>query len=253
MITHAGLRPSAVSRLDAPLHRARVVERDGDREVGDLLRDARAVWQRRVVLAVADLVVFDADRDHHRVVMTVVGAEDLDDRVAAGEAASDPDRVHRRLRARVQKAPAFKAPAPLQLLRHEDAVLGRGGEVGALRDAVAHRADDRRVRVALDHRSEAVVEVPHAVAVDVVDDGSLAGREIDRPRVTGLVAGGDAAAQGPAGALVELRAAPRALVEACGLALDHAAHTLTVELHCRLRCHLAPPVVRAGPTGHAGF
>ncbi len=54
---------------------------------------------------VADLVVLDADRDHHAVVVTVVGAEDLHDRVAAREGARDPDRVHRRLGAGVHVAP----------------------------------------------------------------------------------------------------------------------------------------------------
>ena len=157
-----------------------------------------AVGQRLVVLAVADAVVLDADRDHHGVVVAVVGAEDLDDRVAAGVAAGDPDRVHRRLRARVQKAPAVDAPAPLQLLGDEHAVLGRGREVRALGDALADRPDDRGVGVPLDHRAEAVVEVPHAVAVDVVDDRPLAGRQVDRPRVARLVAGGDAAARASA-------------------------------------------------------
>ena len=77
MITQAGLRPSAVEALDAALHRAGVVERHRDRQVHDGLRDAGAVGQRGEVLAVADLVVLDADRDHHAVVMAVVGAEDL--------------------------------------------------------------------------------------------------------------------------------------------------------------------------------
>ena len=69
----------------------------GDGEVDDRLRDAGAVGQRLEVDAVADLVVLDADRDHHAVVVAVVGAEDLHDRVALRVRAGDPDRVHRRL------------------------------------------------------------------------------------------------------------------------------------------------------------
>ena len=56
-----------------------------------------AVRKRLVVVAVADPVVLDADRDHHVVVVAVVGAEDLDDRVAPRGRARDPDRVHGRL------------------------------------------------------------------------------------------------------------------------------------------------------------
>ena len=172
---HAGgLAALGVEALDAALHRAGVVERHRDRHVDGGLRDARAVGQRGEVLAVADLVVLDPDRDHHRVVVAVVGAEDLHDGVAARVGARDPDRVHRRLGAGVRVAPARQAPAALQVLGDDDRVLGRGGEVRAARVALLHRAPDRRVRVALDHRAEAVVEVEVLVAVDVPDARAVA-------------------------------------------------------------------------------
>ncbi len=69
------------------------------------------------------------------------------------------------------KIATFQAEAALELLGDDDAVLCRGGEMGALGDPLGDRLDDRGVAVALDHRAEAVVEVPHSVAVDVVDDG----------------------------------------------------------------------------------
>jgi hypothetical protein len=97
--------------LDAALHRAGVVERHGDRHVDDGLRDARAVGERGEVLVVADLVVLHPDRDHHGVVVAVVGAEDLHHGVAARVGARDPDRVHRGLRAGVRVAPAVQPPA----------------------------------------------------------------------------------------------------------------------------------------------
>src|ERR1700743_2253471 len=101
--------------------------------------------------------------------------------------------------------------------------------------------------MALDHRAEAVVKVPHAVAIDVVDDGPLTGGEVDRPGVTGLVAGGDAAAERLAGPLVHLRGALGALVEAGCFALDQAAHPIAGGLNCRLR---GPPLLL--PWGVAG-
>ena len=54
---------------------------------------------------------------------------------------------------------------------------------------------DRRVRVPLRHRAEAVVEVDVLVAVDVPDPLALAALEVDRPRVAQLVRRGDAAGE----------------------------------------------------------
>ena len=180
----------------------------GDGHLDDRLRDARAVGQRGEVVAVADLVVLDADRDHHRVVVAVVGAEDLHHGVAAGVGARDADRVHRRLGAGVRVAPARHAGSGARAPRRPRRVLGRRGEVRARAVALVDRAADRRVRVALDHRAEAVVEVEHLVAVDVPDARAVAALEVDRPRVAHLVGRGDAAAEHVAGALVHRPRAP---------------------------------------------
>ena len=167
---HAGGRAALLDEaLDAALHGLGVVERHRDRHVDDGLRDAAAVGQRGEVVAVADLVVVDADRDHHVVVVAVVGAEDLHDRVAAGVGARDADRVHRRLGAGVDVAPLRQPPAARELLGDDDRVLGRRGEVGAELDPLRHGLRDGRVGVALHHRAEAVVEVEQLVAVDVPD------------------------------------------------------------------------------------
>ena len=80
MIRHAGRRPSAREPLEPALERAGVVERHRHDQIDDGLRDAGAVAQRGEVVAVADAVVLDADRDHHAVVVAVIGAEDLHDR-----------------------------------------------------------------------------------------------------------------------------------------------------------------------------
>ena len=228
---HAGgLAALGVERLDPALHRLRVVERHGDREVDDGLRDAGAVGQRLEVEAVADLVVLDADRDHHAVVVAVVGAEDLHDRVALRVRAGDPDRVHRRLRAGVRVAPARQVPAALELLADDDRVLGRRGEVRAERVALRDRLADRRVRVALDHRAEAVVEVVELVAVDVPHARAGAALEVDRPRVAQLVGRRDAARERALGALVHLARAGGALVENALLALDELLDALPVDV-----------------------
>ena len=228
---HAGgLAALGVERLDAVLHRLGVVERHRDREVDDGLRDAGAVGQRLEVEAVADLVVLDPDGDHHAVVVAVVGAEDLHDRVALRVRAGDPDGVHRRLRAGVRVAPARELPALGELLADDDRVLGRRREVRAERVALRDRLADGGVGVALDHRAEAVVEVEVLVAVDVPDERAGAALEVDRPGVAQLVRRRDAAGQGLLGALVHLARAGGFLVQDALFALGQLLDALTVEL-----------------------
>jgi hypothetical protein len=169
--------------IDPPLHRFCVVERHRDRHVSDDLGNPEAIRDRLQVEAIADRVVVDTQRDHHVVVMPVVGTEDLHDRVAAGDASGDPDRVHRRLRAGIDVAPVLEPPAAGKLFTHDDRILGRRGEVRAEPDPVRDGLRDHVVRVALHHRAEAVVEVEVLVAVDVPDLGAFSVREVDGPRV----------------------------------------------------------------------
>ena len=74
---------------------------------------------------------FGHDREHHRVVVAVVRALDLDDVVAAGRGARDADRAHRRFGARVREAHLLELEAPAQLLGEQHRVLGRRREVRA--------------------------------------------------------------------------------------------------------------------------
>src|ERR1019366_6715741 len=199
-------------------------------------------------LAVTDAFVLNADRDHHRVVMAVVGAEDLADRLAPRIAARDPDRVHRRLRARVDLAPPLEAPAALQYLGDDHAILSRAREVRAERDSLAHGPDDRGVGMSLDHRPEPVVKVPHAVAVDVVDRGSLPGRQVDRPGLAGLIGRPNPAAQRLARAAGHGARRARALVELHPLALGELPDALAVQSDSGVDCHLPAPM-RSRPDG----
>ena len=96
--------------------------------------------------------------------------------------------------------------------------------------ALADRLADRRVRMALDHRPEAVVEVVHLVAVDVPHARPVAVLEVDRPRLAQLIGGGDAAGEDVAGAVVHPLRGLRALVEALLLALGQLLDALAVEL-----------------------
>src|ERR671922_1182285 len=95
------------------------------------------------------------------------------------------------------------------------------------------------MRVALDHRAEAVVEVPHLVAVDVPDLRALAALEVDRPRVAQLVGGGDARAEDLVGATEHLGRAAGAVVEAMLLALDQVLDALAIQRDGRRDGHFS--------------
>src|SRR5262249_2410585 len=216
--------------LDAALHRACVVERNRDRHVDDRLRNSSAVRQRVVVLPIADPVVRNADRDHHVIVVAVIRPENLDDRVATGARACDPDRVHRRLGAGAHEAPRRQSPPTCELLRDDHAVLRGRGEVRPERDTLAHRFHDRRVRMALHHGAKGVVEIDQLVAVDVPDVRSLSAEEVDRPRLALLIRGGHAVHQGRTRAFEERCGGGRPALQPALLALGQRGDSLAVEL-----------------------
>ena len=229
---HAGGQATLFGKaLDAALHGGRVVERHGDRHVGYGLRDAAAVGEGRVVLAVADRGVVHADRDHHVVVVTVVRAEDLDDRVAARRGARDADRIHRGLGPRVRVPPLRQAPTALQLVGDDDGILGRGGEVRALLHALDDSLRDDRVGMALDHRAEAVVEVDHLRAINVPDVGADAALEVDRPRIAELVRRGHTTRQRDLGALVHAARTGGVRIQLLRLARGQLGDALAVKLN----------------------
>ena len=117
------------------------------------------------IMALTERLQRRIDRDHHRVVVAVVGALDLEDHVAAGGAAGEVDGVHRRLGSRVGEAPLGQPEAPGQLLGDRD--RAGGGEVGALVNAALDSGADGRVRMPDTHHPKAVVEVDVLVAVDI--------------------------------------------------------------------------------------
>ena len=188
------IRPATCSPIlsEDALERVGVVEGDGTGQRRHRLGHAAAVGDADRVIAGSERLQRRVDGDHHRVVVAVVGALDLEDRVAAGRAAGEVDRVHRRLGAGVVEAPLRQAEAAGQLLGDRDRAVGGGGEVGAFVDPRLDRGADDRVGVADAHHAEAVVEVDVLVAVDVPDPAALATLRDRRARVVGLKGGGNA-------------------------------------------------------------
>src|SRR4051794_24668162 len=82
----------------------------------------------------------------------------------------------------------------------------------------------------LDHRAEAVVEVPHLVVVDVPDLRPRAALEVDRPWIAQLIARRDACRKRPVRAPVQLGGATGALVEGVELLLGQLCDAVTIHV-----------------------
>ncbi len=185
---HTGWRtPLGHQRLNPPLHGRGVVERHRHSQIDHCRWNALAVGKRRHVIDGADVLVGGPDRDHHVVMMTVVGTENLDDRLASGHRPGDSDRIHGRFRPRVDIAPLRQPEATDQFLTNDHRILGRHREVAAQAYPLTHRANNGRVRVPLHHRAETIVEVGILGSVDVPHQRAPPVRQVDRPGVAGLV------------------------------------------------------------------
>ena len=171
------------------------------------------------MIARARLLLVGEHAHHQRVVVTVVGALDLQDLRATGEGAGDPAGVERRLGPGVAEAPLRQAVALREVLGDRERLLRRLREVRALRDAPLDRLDHLRMRVSHHHHAVAVVEVDVLVPVDVPHVRALAAPHVDRVRRPRLPRGGDAAGEEPLGLLAVRERAGVLAVERLGLAL----------------------------------
>ena len=186
------------------------------------------------------------DADEHVVVVAVVAALELDDLLAAGVAARDADRVHRRLGARVAEAHEVGAEARLDLLGQRDAVLDRERVAGPVRDAVLERLGQDRVRVPGGEHAEGHVEVDVLVAVRIGDAAAARIGHEQRVRVVRLEGAGDAQRHGLPGALEQLGAATGAAAVFLLLARADLGHACPIHSPAGDR-HVRPP--SASPTG----
>jgi hypothetical protein len=103
--------------------------------------------------------------------------------------------------------------------------------VRALLHALNDGLRDDRMGVALDHRTEPVVEVDHLGAVDVPHVRANAALEVDRPRIAELVGRGDATRQRDLGALVHATRCRRVRIQLLRLAGGQLGDALAVELN----------------------
>ena len=148
------------------LERVEVVERHEVHEVGHRLRDAARGNAVRVV-GRTEHVEAAPLRHHHRVVVPVIRALDLDDRIAAADGAHQVDGVHRRLGAGVVEAPDRHAEPPRQLAGDDDRVVGRLGEVRALVTRRCTASTIVGLAWPADHHAVSAVQIDVLRAVDI--------------------------------------------------------------------------------------
>ncbi len=159
--------------VEDPFEGSEIVERNEVHEVGHCLRDAGAGDSIRVV-GRPEHVEAAPLRDHDRIVVTVVRPLDLDDLIAPCDGSHEVHRVHCGLGAGVVEPPQRQPESSSEVASNDDRVVGRLGEVRALRDSALDGLDDRRISVAGDHHAVAAVEIDVFGAVDVPDLRSLA-------------------------------------------------------------------------------
>jgi hypothetical protein len=160
--------------LEQRAHRVQVVEARVQGQFGQFRRHARRSRYAEGLRPAAGL-------DQEAVGVAVVIALELDETLASGGRARQPERAHRRLGARIDHA------YPLQR-RHELAdPLGHGHLAGTRRaeaqsvgDGPLHRLDDVRMGVAADHRPPGTDVVDITLAVDIENARALGAIEEQR-------------------------------------------------------------------------
>src|SRR5690606_37584376 len=118
---------------------------------------------------------------------------------------------------------------------------GGAAEVGALRVALGDRGADGGVSVALHHRAEPVVEVPHLVAVDIPHLRPRGARGVDGPRVAQRIRRRDAGG----------RVRARALVQVARWCRRWASRAVSSAMRARSRVMLMLSSCMTAPTGLA--
>ena len=156
-------RDLATALAEGPPHRLLIVEGHGERERRHAPRHSAAVRQRERRATGPGL-------DEETVGVAVVTAVELEDDVAAGCAASHPDRGHRRFGPRADEPYHLHRRIRLgDRLGDLHLAAGRRTVAHAPTCGVDHRLDDRRGGVAEDQRAPRAEEVEIVVTVDVPD------------------------------------------------------------------------------------
>src|SRR5688572_3384598 len=192
--------------------------------------------------------------------MAVVAALELHDPAAAGEAAREADRAHRRLGAGGNQAHQLeRGHQAAQRLGQLDLGLGRRAEGQRARGRVLHRLHHRRVRVTGDHRAPGGDVVDVALALGVPQMGARGALEEGRRAADGAERTHRRIDAGRNGALRALEqrlvlhwksflyaAAWRAMSGASNRSEITATRSAPAAMTCGAFCSVMPPMAHAG-------
>ena len=155
------------ARRERSLHRGEIV-------VGQREGELRGLGGNACRAGDAERGDAGAGLDQQRVGVAVIAALELDDEVAAGEAAGQADGGHAGLGAGADEAHLLDGREAAADELGEVRLAGMGcAEAGAAASGFADRFDHRREGVAQDHRAPGAEEVDVAVAVGVVEVRAL--------------------------------------------------------------------------------
>ena len=160
--------------IQGALQDGEVIEGDDRGQVYHRLGSAARVGDGNRRIRRSHLVGRRLDGYQQGIVVAVIGGLDLDQPVAAGEAARQPDGIQGRLGAAVREAPLWLVETLGQLGGDDGVVLDRLREVSAFSRPLADGFDDQGMSVSNHHHTETVVKVDVLIAIHVPDPAALA-------------------------------------------------------------------------------
>ena len=119
----------------------------------------------------------------------MVAAEDLHHTVTASQRTCNANRIHGRLGTGVHEAPAWELPSRGKVLGHDVGVFCWSGEVRPESHPALDRLGDDRIRVALHHAADPVMDIKVLMSVYIPDMLGEAALKVDGIRRASLVAG----------------------------------------------------------------
>ena len=165
------------------LRRCQVVEGGHDRRLDEFLEEAAGRRDGVRSLRISRHLPLRLDRDHQRIVGSVVAPLELQDSSPVRDGPREAHREERRIEARHRELEPVDVEAPTHVVRERACVDGLEAEDRAGRHALPHRPREDGMAVARDERAERHVKIGVFVAVRVPNPRALRLADVERVRV----------------------------------------------------------------------